>query len=202
MLRSRRRSMCSAVEYLPGQFDQRADSCGPVHPDPLPVESGPLVRTAKVYAVLRRRAGRGPFPDLKKYVINPVEAREAVLGKARNAGAGSIRPPLRWKPWTASLDLDRSGSGRVLLKSTAWPWTRTTLAFCQNYFRNEGRESHPYGSSRMLDTYWSDHCRHTTFLTSYRRRPRFEDAHCAERPMRQYLAARKEVYGERKPPGL
>ena len=149
-----------AVEYLPGQFDQRADSAAQCI-QILSQGERPTVRSAKVYALY------GDLTDedvekVKKYVINPVEAREASLAKPETL-ALDYSVPTDVTVVEGFLSLDRAGL-EALGEKLGLAMDTDDLAFCQNYFVDEGRDP-TITEIRMIDTYWSDHCRHTTFNT-------------------------------------
>ena len=150
-----------AVEYLPGQFDQRADSaaqCVQI----LSQGERPTVRTAKVY-VLEGDLTEEDLAAVKHYVINPVEAREADLQPLETLQMDYAIPT------TVAVEegftaLDEAGLA-ALLKTLGLAMDLDDLKFCQRYFQKEGRDP-TITEIRMIDTYWSDHCRHTTFLTT------------------------------------
>ena len=150
-----------AVEYLPGQFDQRADSaaqCVQI----LSQGERPTVRTAKVY-VLEGDLTEEDLAAVKHYVINPVEAREADLHPLETLQMDYAIPT------TVAVEegftaLDEAGLAE-LLKTLGLAMDLDDLKFCQSYFQKEGRDP-TITEIRMIDTYWSDHCRHTTFLTT------------------------------------
>ena len=150
-----------AVEYLPGQFDQRADSaaqCVQI----LSQGERPTVRTAKVY-VLEGDLTEEDLAAVKHYVINPVEAREADLAPLHTLQMDYAIPT------TVAVEegftaLDEAGLAE-LLKTLGLAMDLDDLKFCQRYFQKEGRDP-TITEIRMIDTYWSDHCRHTTFLTT------------------------------------
>ena len=150
-----------AVEYLPGQFDQRADSaaqCVQI----LSQGERPTVRTAKVY-VLEGDLTEEDLAAVKHYVINPVEAREADLQPLETLQMDYAIPT------TVAVEegftaLDEAGLAE-LLKTLGLAMDLDDLKFCQSYFQKEGRDP-TITEIRMIDTYWSDHCRHTTFLTT------------------------------------
>ena len=150
-----------AVEYLPGQFDQRADSaaqCVQI----LSQGERPTVRTAKVY-VLEGDLTEEDLAAVKHYVINPVEAREADLAPVETLQMDYAIPT------TVAVEegftaLDEAGLAE-LLKTLGLAMDLDDLKFCQRYFQKEGRDP-TITEIRMIDTYWSDHCRHTTFLTT------------------------------------
>ncbi len=149
-----------AVEYLPGQFDQRADSaaqCVQI----VSMGERPSVRTAKVY-ILGGRLTVAELDAIKAYVINPVESREASLEAFRTLSADFERPTS-----VETLTGFRALSGETLtafIREKGLAMDEDDLRFCQHYFTGEKRDP-TITELRMIDTYWSDHCRHTTFNT-------------------------------------
>ncbi len=180
------------VEYLPGQFDQRADSAAQCI-QILSQGERPAVRTAKVYAVSGNVSEEG-IARLKKYVINPVEAREASMEKPETL-VTEYQAPAPVETVEGFLDLDRAGL-EAFVEKYALAMDADDAAFCRDYFRKEGRNP-TLTEVRMLDTYWSDHCRHTTFLTSIDAAS-FEDA-TVQAAYEDYLAARKDLGRENRP---
>lgn len=180
-----------AVEYLPGQFDQRADSASQCI-QIISQGERPTVRTAKVY-VLYGNLSAEQLAEIKKYVINPVEAREATLGKPQTLEA-KFDIPTEVATLDGFISLDREGLA-AFIKSYGLAMDIDDIAFCQQYFISEKREP-TITEIRMIDTYWSDHCRHTTFLTTIDS-VRFEDK-LIEDAWNEYLATRKEL-GRTKP---
>ncbi len=175
-----------AVEYLPGQFDQRADSAAQCI-QLISQKERPLVRTAKVYAVYGNVSKEG-MEAIKKYVINPVESREATLDEVRTLKT-EYAIPTEVETLHGFLRLDRKGL-EEFVKSYALAMDADDIAFCQDYFKSEKRDP-TLTEIRMIDTYWSDHCRHTTFLTTIDG-VKFEDA-LLQTAYEEYLAARKEL---------
>ena len=149
-----------AVEYLPGQFDQRADSAAQCI-QIISQGDRPTVRTAKVY-VLYGELSDADVAAIKKYVINPVEAREAALELPETL-AMQYTVPTEVKTLEGFIGLDRDGLA-AFVKDYGLAMDTDDIAFCQEYFRGERRDP-TITEIRMIDTYWSDHCRHTTFLT-------------------------------------
>ena len=180
-----------AVEYLPGQFDQRADSAAQCI-QIISRGERPTVRTAKVY-VLYGGLSAEDVDRVKKYVINPVEAREATLEKPETLKTDYAIPAevATVEGFTA---LDRAGL-EDFVRSYGLAMDVDDAAFCQSYFRTEGREP-TITEIRMIDTYWSDHCRHTTFNTIIDHAS-FEDP-LLEKAYEDYLATRREL-GRTKP---
>ena len=183
-----------AVEYLPGQFDQRADSAAQCI-QLISMQPRPVIRTAKVYAVYGNVSEEG-LEAIKKYVINPVESREASL--AIPATLKISHPvPTEVPTLTGFLDLDAAGL-KAFVKQYELAMDEDDIAFCQAYFKREGRDP-TLTEIRMIDTYWSDHCRHTTFLTTIDG-VTFEDG-LLQAAYEEYLAARREI-GRTKPVNL
>ncbi|MBQ8354633.1 MAG: phosphoribosylformylglycinamidine synthase [Oscillospiraceae bacterium] len=149
-----------AVEPLPGQFDQRADSAAQCI-QIISQGERPLVRTAKVY-VLTGELTADELAAIRKYVINPVECREAALEKPETL-VMHYEIPSSVATVEGFLELDRAGLENMA-KSLGLAMDAGDLEFCQGYFKTEGR-CPTITEIRMIDTYWSDHCRHTTFNT-------------------------------------
>ncbi len=181
-----------AVEYLPGQFDQRADSAAQCIQF-LSQGERPLVRSAKVY-VLYGNLSAEEIAEIKKYVINPVEAREASLELPETLKT-EYAVPTEVATLEGFTSLDRAGLEKFVA-DYGLAMDADDIAFCQTYFRAEGREP-TITEIRMLDTYWSDHCRHTTFLTEIDS-VRFEDP-VLEKAWKRYMDVRAELGREKKP---
>jgi len=180
-----------AVEFLPGQFDQRADSAAQCI-QILSQGERPLIRSAKVYALYGALSPE-ELAELKRYVINPVEAREASLEKPDTL-AVRYALPQSVPVLDGFLDLDGEGLSRFVA-DYGLAMDTDDLALCRDYFRSEGR-CPTVTELRVLDTYWSDHCRHTTFLTVIDE-ARFEDA-LLQRAYEHYLETRRAL-GRTKP---
>ncbi|MBQ8086863.1 MAG: phosphoribosylformylglycinamidine synthase, partial [Clostridia bacterium] len=150
-----------AVEYLPGQFDQRADSAAQCI-QILSTGDKPEIRTAKVYALYGALSG-DDIARVKRYVINPVEAREASLELPETL-AMKVEIPTQVETLAGFRALSREALGEFI-RSYALAMDLDDIAFCQQYFIQEDRDP-TITEIRMIDTYWSDHCRHTTFLTT------------------------------------
>ena len=149
-----------AVEPLPGQFDQRADSAAQCI-QIISQGERPLVRTAKVY-VLTGELTEEEYNAIRKYVINPVECREASLQKPETL-VMQYEIPQSVATVEGFLELDRAGL-EAMAKNLGLAMDAGDLEFCQGYFKTENR-CPTITEIRMIDTYWSDHCRHTTFNT-------------------------------------
>ena len=150
-----------AVEYLPGQFDQRADSCSQCLQIIAQIER-PIVKTARVY-ILYGDLTELQIQDIKKYVINPVESREASLQMPKTL-VTNYELPTTVKTLNGFNDLDKTGL-KEFIKTYGLAMDEDDIAFCQQYFKGENRNP-TITEIKMIDTYWSDHCRHTTFLTT------------------------------------
>lgn len=149
-----------AVEYLPGQYDQRADSAAQCI-QLIAQKEDILVVTARVY-VLYGQISQLESEKIKNYYINPVEAREAKWAKAPTLELQLERPEdVRSIDDFLSMDNDELGQ---FASANALAMSAEDLAFCQRYFQKEGRVP-TITEIKLLDTYWSDHCRHTTFNT-------------------------------------
>ncbi|MBQ2732769.1 MAG: phosphoribosylformylglycinamidine synthase, partial [Clostridia bacterium] len=180
-----------AVEYLPGQFDQRADSAAQCI-QIISRGERPTVRTARVYA-LYGKLTEGEIAEIKKYVINPVESREATLEKPATL-AVNYDIPTTVKTLDGFIKLDRAELERFVA-DYGLAMDADDIAFCQNYFISEKRDP-TITEIRMIDTYWSDHCRHTTFNTIIDN-VTFEDE-LLQSAYEDYLNVRREL-GRTKP---
>ena len=180
-----------AVEFLPGQFDQRADSAAQCIQIISQLER-PIVRSAKVYA-LYGDLSADDIAEIKKYVINPVEAREAAFEKPETLKA-NYEIPTSVRTLDGFLSLNKEGLEQFV-KEYGLAMDADDIAFCQDYFKSEGREP-TITEIRMIDTYWSDHCRHTTFLTVIDD-VKFEDE-LLQKTYDEYISVRKEL-GRTKP---
>lgn len=150
-----------AVEYLPGQFDQRADSAAQCI-QIISKGERPLVKTAKIYAVYGD-VSNDELAEIKKYVINAVEAREATLDEYKTL-VTEYEIPTTVKTLDGFLALSDDELAEFV-NSYGLAMDKDDIKFCQDYFKTENREP-TITEIRMIDTYWSDHCRHTTFLTT------------------------------------
>ncbi|MBQ1449300.1 MAG: phosphoribosylformylglycinamidine synthase, partial [Coriobacteriales bacterium] len=174
------------VEYLPGQFDQRAESAGECI-QLISQGERPQVRSAQVY-LLYGDLSDDDIAAIKRYLINPIEAREASL-EERETLAMAYAQPAPVEVLEGFDNLDEQGlSGFLVDRGLAMDLA--DLRFCQEYFRKEGRPP-TITEIKMIDTYWSDHCRHTTFGTQ------LEDIQIDDVLVRaafeRYLAMRREL---------
>ena len=181
-----------AVEPLPGQFDQRADSCAQCI-QLMAQGERPVVAAAKVY-VLEGELSDADLDKIRGYLINPVEAREASMDKPETLHA-VYEIPTEVASVEGFIHMDTAALDEMQ-KSLGLAMDLDDLTFLQTYFRDEEHRDPTITEVRMVDTYWSDHCRHTTFLTQIDN-VTFEDPMVQEAYDR-YMAARVEVYGEEK----
>ncbi len=181
-----------AVEPLPGQFDQRADSAAQCI-QILGQCGRPIVRSAKVY-VLEGALTAEEVAAIKKHVINPVECREASL-EAADTLVIEYALPQSVATVDGFISMDEAALSS-LLESLGLAMDLDDLKFLQNYFRDGEHRDPTITEIRVVDTYWSDHCRHTTFSTIIDD-VKIDDPAVAKAYQR-YLDARIEVYGEEK----
>ncbi len=181
-----------AVESLPGQFDQRADSCAQC----IQLLAGcerPIVRCATIYVLMGKLTDQD-LETIRGYLINPVETREASMDKPETL-AQTYDIPTSVATLTGFRDLDEAGL-REMLSEYGLAMDLNDLKFLQSYFREEEKRDPTITELRLVDTYWSDHCRHTTFGTHIDavdiQDPEVQKAYEA------YLAGRVEVYGPEK----
>ena len=175
-----------AVEYLPGQFDQRADSAAQCI-QLISACERPLIKTAKVY-VLYGDITDADVDAVKKYVVNPVESRLASLDEYATLKQ-NYEIPTAIKTLDGFIDLDREGLEKFGAEY-GLAMDTDDLVFCQNYFKTEKRNP-TLTEIKMIDTYWSDHCRHTTFLTTLDN-VQFEDE-LIKKAYEDYIAVRKQL---------
>ena len=178
-----------AVEYLPGQFDQRADSaaqCVQI----LTGKERPLVASAKVI-IPRGTVSPEDLTRIKAFVINAVDSHEARMDLPE-----SLQPNIQTPADVAILDglVSKAAAELAALRGElGLAMSEADLAFCQAYFRDEEKRDPSITEIRMLDTYWSDHCRHTTFLTRIDEVSFAEGTGPVERAWRTYKATRNQL---------
>ncbi|MBQ6311961.1 MAG: phosphoribosylformylglycinamidine synthase [Lachnospiraceae bacterium] len=184
-------SFCFAVEYLPGQFDQRADSAMQCVRIIAPDED-PLIRSAVLYSFTGDLT-EADHDKIRQYLINPVEAREAALDLPETLKM-TYEIPEEVAVLTGFRDMDEKALPEFIA-AYGLAMDAGDIAFCQEYFRSEQRDP-TMTELRVIDTYWSDHCRHTTFHTQIDD-VSFEDE-LLQKAYDEYLAVRKEL-GRTKP---
>ena len=150
-----------AVEYLPGQFDQRADSCAQC----ISLLTGgkrPTIKSARIY-IVSGKLTEAELDQIKHYMINPVESREASLDCFDTLDIKYTIPTTvkTVEGFIYSTDDDL----RFMLTDLGLAMDFDDIKFCQDYFKNVEKRNPTITEIRMIDTYWSDHCRHTTFST-------------------------------------
>ena len=181
-----------AVEYLPGQYDQRADSAAQCM-QIISCGDRPTVRTAKVY-LLYGALTEAQVAAIKKHVINPVESREATLEQPQTL-VTQFDLPTEVETLHGFCEMDGEDLAKFV-KAYGLAMDMDDLAFCRDYFVSEKRDP-TITEIRMIDTYWSDHCRHTTFLTEIGQ-VEVEDKEL-ERALGVYRNMRVELGREHKP---
>lgn len=181
-----------AVEYLPGQFDQRADSASECI-QLISCGERPEVRSAKVY-LLEGELTEADVEAIKRYVINPIEAREASLD-VRSTLHMAQPVPAMVETVEGFLDLDEAGLA-AFIAERGLAMDLADIAFCQQYFVEEDRNP-TITEIKMIDTYWSDHCRHTTFGTELAVQAIDDEA--VQAAFEKYLAMRHELGRDEKP---
>ncbi len=181
-----------AVEYLPGQFDQRANSLE----ECLQIISGgerPTCKSAKVY-ILKGNLSDEELKTIKNYLINSVDAREASLEKPETL-EDKLAEPEDVQVVDGFIHMTDDDTEKFYEKY-GFAMDIADLKFCQEYFRDTEKRDPTMTEMKMIDTYWSDHCRHTTFLT------RLEEIDIEWDLLKdiygKYIESRKFVYQDRK----
>ena len=188
--------MVFSVEYLPGQFDQRADSaeqCVKL----LRAEEEPVIRTATTYVITAPLTAEQEAA-IKSFCINPVDSREAGEEKPETLTV-EFAVPEDIKTFAGFSAMEESAL-KTLYDSLNLAMTFKDFLHIQRYYREEEHRDPTVTEIRVLDTYWSDHCRHTTFSTELTRVDFGEGDYREpmENTYRQYLEDRKALYGDRK----
>lgn len=183
-----------AMEYLPGQYDQRADSAAQCV-SLLTQGERPQVLTARVL-VLKGKISEQDFQKVQNYLVNPVESRVASLEKPKALDIPVQTPEnvKRVEGFTSFTDEQM----QAYYRSMGFAMTLSDLEFCRAYFRDEEKRDPSVTELRVIDTYWSDHCRHTTFLTKLEKieiEPS-DISSVIEGALQAYYAARDELYGK------
>ena len=181
-----------AVESLPGQFDQRADSCEQC----VQLLSGvdrPIVRAAALY-VLFPALSEADLERVKTYLINPVERREAAMDKPETLVQHYAVPTE--VPTVEGFSFMDEAALKDLLENMGLAMDLDDLRFLQTYFREEEHRDPTVTEIKVVDTYWSDHCRHTTFSTHIDAAELSDEG--VKAAFEQYLREKEEVYGSEK----
>ena len=180
-----------AAEYLPGQFDQRADSCAQCI-SLLRGGKRPTVKSAKVY-IFGGALDEKQLAEIKHYIINPVESREAKLDRFETLDvAYAIPTTVKTIEGFIAKSEDEL---KDMIAEMGLAMDLDDIKFCQTYFRDDEKRDPTITEIRMIDTYWSDHCRHTTFSTIIDNAdisaPYIKDTY------NEYLSARADLYAGR-----
>lgn len=184
-------SVVFGVEALPGQFDQRAYSlaeCLQI----LTGEDRPNVKTAKIY-VLKGNVSKEDAEKIKKYIINPVETKEASLDKVETLET-VMAIPEKVANVEGFIDMNDEELEKIY-NQYGLAMDLADLKFCQKYFKETEKRDPTITEMKMIDTYWSDHCRHTTFLTKLEVIDIEWDL--LKNIYEEYIASRKFVYENR-----
>lgn len=182
------------VEYLPGQYDQRADSAAQCI-EILGTGERPTVRTAKII-MLKGNITDEELIKIKDYCINSVDSRESILTKPETLEDNSIPP----NDVDIIKDFIQKSTEELMSfkEKTGLAMSLDDIKFCQDYFKNTEKRNPTITEIKVIDTYWSDHCRHTTFMTEIDD-VKFEEG-VFSRPIKkayeEYLASRNYVYEE------
>lgn len=185
-----------SVEFLPGQFDQRADSavqCVQL----LNEKETPVIRSATTY-VLSGDITEEEFAKIKAYCINPVDSRETDETKPETL-IMDYEDPADVAVFEGFKDMPEDEL-KALYESLGLAMTFKDFLHIQNYYKNEEDRNPTMTEIRVLDTYWSDHCRHTTFSTELKD-VTFKDGYYKplfEKTFGEYKKDREEIYGDRK----
>ena len=183
--------VCFAVEYLPGQYDQRADSCEQCI-RLLDSKSQPAVRSAKVYC-LNGDFGKEDIDRIKEYLINPVESQEASMERFDTLKQ-DFPVPENVRIIDGFTELGRDGL-KAFIAEYGLAMDIDDIIVLRNYFRDDECRQPTVTEIKMIDTYWSDHCRHTTFSTVIERADIEPDY--IKDTYDLYLETRKDIYKEK-----
>jgi len=183
------------IEYLPGQYDQRADSAAQCI-QILSSGERPVVKYAKIIDI-EGNVNQKDLKRIKDYLINPVDSREAVMEMPVSLEDIYPEPPdvAVCEGFIAYSEEDVE-KYRVEM---GFAMSREDLLFCQKYFRDQEKRNPTITELKVIDTYWSDHCRHTTFQTEFDN-IHFENgiiSNDIKNTYDTYVDIRKEVYGDR-----
>lgn len=182
-----------AVEYLPGQFDQRADSCEQCI-QILTQGERCKVKNARIY-IISGKLSESEMAKLKGYIINPVESREASLERFETL-ASNYEIPTTVETLENFIYLEEVELVNFINKY-GLAMDLDDIKFCRDYFKNTEKRDPTITEIRMIDTYWSDHCRHTTFSTIIDKAT--INADYIRKTYDEYINARKELGRDNKP---
>ena len=185
------------MEYLPGQYDQRADSamqCVQI----ISGDDNAVINAAKIF-VLKGKLTVGDIEKIKNYCINPVDSREASMEKPE-----TLRMKLNIPETVETLTgfIDKNEEELLALRAEmGLAMSDADIIFCQKYFKDTEKRDPSITEIKVIDTYWSDHCRHTTFATNITD-VKFEDGKykkVIEDAYNMYLDLKKDLGRENKP---
>ena len=182
-----------AIEYLPGQFDQRADSCEQCI-QILTQGERCKVKNARIF-IVDGDITDNQFDALKAYLINPVESREASLETVDTLDV-VYDIPTDVETLDGFIELDEAGL-QAFVNDYGLAMDLDDIKFCQAYFKDTEKRNPTITEVRMIDTYWSDHCRHTTFATHIDNVK--IDADYIEKTYKEYLITREDLGRSKKP---
>ncbi len=180
------------VEFLPGQFDQRASSLA----ECLQIISGkerPIAKSAKIY-ILKGNLKEKTIEKIKNYLINSVDSREASLEKVETL-EDQMEEPNDVAVIEGFINMTDEDA-KEFYEKYGFAMDLQDLKFCQKYFRDTEKRNPTMTEMKMIDTYWSDHCRHTTFFTKLEVIDIKWDL--LKEVYEKYMASRKFVYEDRK----
>jgi phosphoribosylformylglycinamidine synthase len=184
-----------AIEYLPGQYDQRADSAAQCI-QIITLKKRPVISAARI-VILKGTISTGELLKIKNYLINPVDSREAVLTKPEKLLMDfDIPEEVEILKGFTNFSDDALEEFRI---SRQLAMSFDDLHFCQEYFRQQEKRDPFITEIKMLDTYWSDHCRHTTFETRIKN-VEFENSPFTlpiKKAFEKYLNAYKTLYPQK-----
>ncbi len=182
-----------ATSYLPGQYDQHADSAAQC----IQILAGekPLIKVAKIVAV-KGDVSSEELGKIKQYMINPVDSQETDLGP-RDTLTDKIKPPADIERIEGFTDFSAEAL-EAYRSQMGFAMSGADIAFVQKYYREDEKRDPSLTELKVIDTYWSDHCRHTTFSTcleaiDFERGPVTE---AVEKAFESYDATRDALYGE------
>ncbi|NLZ46362.1 MAG: phosphoribosylformylglycinamidine synthase, partial [Clostridiales bacterium] len=182
-----------AIEYLPGQFDQRADSCAQCI-SLLTGGTRPVVKSARII-ITEGELSEEEFESIKAYMINPVESREASLRRVETLNVQYDIPTT-----VETLDgfiYSNENDLKNILDKMGLAMDLDDIKFCYTYFKDVEKRNPTITEIRMIDTYWSDHCRHTTFSTVIDHVDISSSAKYITDTFVDYLNTRNELYAGR-----
>ncbi len=184
-----------AVEFLPGQYDQRADSAAQCI-QIMTQGNRPIVKASKLL-ILKGDINDDKFNNIKNYVINPVDSREASLKKPKDLEMRTETPD-DVKRLAGFIDMSKDDLNK-LKNDLGFAMNIEDLEFCKEYFKNSEHRNPTITELKVIDTYWSDHCRHTTFSTEIEKveieEGKYKDV--IENSYNEYLKSRETIYKDK-----